>query len=286
MSASTSLIPCSVVVLTLNEEKNIGDAIRSVRSFAEIVVVDSLSSDQTVGIAEQAGARTFSNPFETFAKQRNWAHENAHLGYDWVLHLDADERMTPDLEAQVAEAVAKSDPAIAGYYLAEKTMLHGKWLRRAAQFPRFQARLLNRRRASFIDYGHGQRERSDHRFDYLSAPYLHLAFSHGLQHWLRKHANYATQEAQQILAEEQDSKSLVNGFFSTEPSLRRRAFKFVAMRLPFRPTLRWLYVLFVKRGILDGKTGWQYARMMWLFQHMVDFSLDAARREAPKGRLQ
>ena len=283
MRATACPIPCSVVLLTFNEEINIADAIRSVESFAEVVVIDSFSSDRTVDIARQAGARVLSNPFVSFAQQRNWAHDHASLNHGWVLHLDADERMTAELQAQIAVVVEKSDPAVGGYYLAEKTMLDGRWLRRAAQFPRYQARLMNSERARFVDHGHGQRESSEYRFQYLSAPYLHHAFSHGMDHWLIKHAKYAVQEAHQGLIEARDLSGVVIDLFSTDRSLRRRAVKYIAMHLPCRPFLRWLYVLIVKRGLLDGRPGLQYARMMWLFQQMIDFSLDAARRQQSAG---
>ncbi|MEJ0036295.1 MAG: glycosyltransferase family 2 protein [Gammaproteobacteria bacterium] len=272
-------IPCSVVVLTLNEERNIGACLESVASFDECYVLDSGSTDATLKIAARLGAAAASNAFASFGQQRNWAHDNLPLRQSWVLHLDADERMTTALANEIGTVIAADTGKLAGYHIAERTLLRGGWLRHAGQYPRYQARLVHRGRMKFVDHGHGQRESSNLPFGTLANPYDHLAFSHGLEHWLRKHAGYASKEAAQILASTASDEPVLSQLFSANAMERRRALKQLAMRVPMRPLLRFLHVLVVNRGILDGRAGWEYARMMRVFQEMIDLALAEARHE-------
>jgi glycosyltransferase involved in cell wall biosynthesis len=270
-------IPCSVVVLTLDEERNIGACLDSLGDFDDVHVLDSGSKDATLEIAVRHGAACASNPFTSFGQQRNWAHEHLHLRHRWVLHLDADERMRAVLAREIREVLATDDGRLGGYMIAERTLLRGRWLRNAAQYPRYQARLVHRERMRFVDHGHGQREDSDLPFAALANPYDHLAFCHGLEHWLRKHAGYATKEAAQILTESPPAESLSAALFSGSAIRRRRAVKRLAMHVPMRPLLRFIHVLIVNRGAFDGRVGWEYARMMRVFQEMIDLALCEAR---------
>lgn len=276
-------IPCSVIILTLNEEINLADCLRSLKSFAEIHVVDSGSTDTTAAIACEFGAAIHVNAFKSFGQQRNWAHAQLPLQHPWVLHLDADERMTPELEAEIRAVIAAERGDIAGYFIAERTMLCGQWLRYAGQYPRYQARLVHRARMQFIDHGHGQREQSELAFARLKNAYEHHAFSQGIEHWLKKHAGYAMREA--AAAEEPSASAwhLLNRALRDQGTERRRALKQLSGMVPARPFLRWFYVMAVCRGVLDGRAGWRYAKMMKLFQEMIDLCA-AERRDQRIGR--
>lgn len=273
---------CSVVVLTLNEEINLAACLHSLAGFDDVHVLDSGSTDRTAQIAAEHGARVAVNRFRSFGDQRNWAHRHMPLRHDWVLHLDADERMTPALQAEIARALQADRGELAGYMLAERTLLGGRWLRHAGQYPRYQARLVHRRRMSFVDHGHGQRERSALPLGRLGEPYDHHAFSHGMEHWLRKHAGYAMREAEAVDAAAAPVAALLRSAALARGVERRRALKTLSQRAPLRPLLRWLYVLLVCRGLLDGRAGWQYARMMALFQQMIDLCLQERRGAGPK----
>lgn len=268
-------VQCSVVVLTLNEERNIAACLDSARQFDDVHVVDSGSTDTTVAIAERLHARMAHNAFAGFGQQRNWSHDHLPLRHPWVMHLDADERMTPALAAEIAAAIRADDERYAGYFIAERTLLRGRWLRRAAMYPRYQARLVHRGRMRFADHGHGQREVSRLPFGTLANPYDHLAFSQGVEHWLRKHASYAAKEAAEFL--KAPAGPLVAPLLTGTAVQRHRALKRLGMLLPFRPLLRYLHVLFVKRGVLDGRAGWEYARMMRVYEEMIDLAIGEAR---------
>lgn len=271
---------CSVVILTLNEERNLPECLASLQGFADIHVLDSGSSDATHDIARRAGVAIGVNPFKSFAEQRNWGHDHLDLAFDWVLHLDADERMTPALRLEIARVLAEDDRSLAGFHLAEKTLLNGRWLRHAGQYPRYQARLVHRRRMRFIDHGHGQREQGMLPFAKLREPYDHLAFSHGLEHWLKKHAHYAFQEAMAAADPALRPTHPLRALLSSGTD-RRRALKYLAGHLPFRPALRWFYVMVGCRGFLDGRAGLQYAEMMKTFQHMIDLAQRDIAARAP-----
>jgi glycosyltransferase involved in cell wall biosynthesis len=272
-------IPCSVVVLTLNEQSNIRPCLESLGQMDDVHVVDSGSTDGTCEIARQCGAQVGINAFRSFADQRNWAHDHLALRHDWVLHLDADERLTDDLAQEIRLAISADTGSTAGWLIPERTLLNGQWLRHAAQYPRYQARFVHRRRMRFVDHGHGQRESSDLPFGRMQSAYEHWAFSHGLEHWLRKHATYAMQEARQILEGDQGHDGgLLAGVMGADPVARRRSLKRLALRMPMRPTLRWLHVM-GSGAWLDGSAGLQYARMMRAFQQMIDLCISDLRRE-------
>jgi len=272
--------PCSVVVLTLNEEINLAACLHSLAGFADVHVLDSGSIDRTAQIAVEHGAAIAVNAFRSFGDQRNWAHRHMPLRHDWVLHLDADERMTPELRAEINQALQADDGSHAGFLLAERTLLNGRWLKRAGQYPRYQARLVHRRRMVFIDHGHGQRERSALPMGRLRQPYDHHAFSHGIEHWLNKHAGYAMREAETVLEDGRSSAELLRDLATARGVLRRRALKAISLRLPLRSLLRRVHVLVACGGLFDGRAGWQYARMMAVFQQMIDLCLSERRAAA------
>lgn len=278
-------VPCSVVILTLNEELNLADCLRSLGCFDDIHVLDSGSTDATASIASRFGAALAVNRFESFGQQRNWGHDRLPLRHPWVLHLDADERMNPELESEIRDVIAGDTAEFAGFFIAERTLLNGQWLRYAGQYPRYQARLVHRDRMRFIDHGHGQREQSALPFRHLRSPYEHHAFSHGIEHWLCKHVGYAMREAEAAETASASWPELVGRVWGSHGTDRRRALKHLAERVPARPFLRWLYVLVICRGVLDGPAGWQYAQMMKVFQEMIDLCADERRISSSTGRV-
>jgi glycosyltransferase involved in cell wall biosynthesis len=269
------------VILTLDEERNLAACLGSLGEFADVHVLDSGSRDQTRALATSLGARVSVNPFRSFGQQRNWAHAHVPLAHDWVLHLDADERMTPALAGEIAAALAADDGSLAGWLIAERTMLHGHWLRHAGQYPRYQARLVHRARMRFMDHGHGQREESTLPFGRMTEPYVHEAFSHGMEHWLRKHVAYARQEAELGHAV---GVAGSGDIWSRDPVRRRRALKQLAWKLPGRPLLRWLHVMLAHGGWRDGRAGLEYARMMMTFELMIGLIRSERRARAPEAR--
>ncbi len=196
-AASGRNVPVSVVILTRDEEPNIEACLLSCTWCDDVHVVDSGSTDQTCQIAERLGAKVHHHPFTTFGEQRNWAIDHIEHKYEWVFHLDADERFTPELVAEIAAVIATAPPE-AGFYVPHKLMFMGRWLRYAeGGYPIYQMRFFHRQRMRFRDYGHGQRESTSGRIGVLHRPYLHFNFSKGLDEWIDKHNRYSALEARE-----------------------------------------------------------------------------------------
>ena len=143
----------SVVILTLNEEKNLPSCLASVRTCSDIVVLDSGSTDRTQEIAESYGARFFYNAFDNFGAQRNHAQSEIPFQHPWVFHLDADEQMTPELWQECLEVTHRNTPEIDGYLIAPKMIFEGRWIPRCTDYPAYQARLVRVPDFRFIQVG-------------------------------------------------------------------------------------------------------------------------------------
>jgi len=264
----------SVVILTHNEEINLADCLVSLSAFDDVHVLDSGSTDGTVPIACARGVPIYSHAFEGFGRQRNWAIDNIPTRYEWQFHLDADERMTPELTAELT-AVMASDPPHGGYYVPSKFIFQGKWLRHAGQYPGYQVRCFHKQRVRFVDHGHGQRETTRHELGFLKNPILHHALSKGIDDWFIRHVKYARREAEHALdrARPAESGSLLDRLG------RRRALKRIARRLPGRYFLRLSYMLLVQRALLDGWQGVTYAHMLATYEGMIDVYLRLLRHD-------
>src|SRR6202008_2689873 len=147
----------SVVVLTRNESVNIERALASVAWSDDVLVVDSGSIDGTQGLAEKMGARGMFRPWDRFAGQRNFAMEHGALRHRWVLHLDADEVVTPELREELASIARAVDPQPV-YRVPSRLMFRDRWLRHAGMYPAYQVRFGHADALRFVDHGHGQRE--------------------------------------------------------------------------------------------------------------------------------
>jgi glycosyltransferase involved in cell wall biosynthesis len=259
----------SALVLTYNEEINIEACLKSLNGIEDVLVVDSGSTDQTCTLAERLGARVLSRSFDNFANQRNFGLDAGDLKHEWVLHLDADEVVTPQFLA--ALSALEPTPGIDGYRVPSKTMLKGSWLKYSGMYPTYQVRLGHRDRMRFKMVGHGQREDlAAERVDTFHEPYLHFNFSHGLTQWLIKHARYAEAEADQVFRD-RGKRLSVGELFSRNGTERRRALKRVSNRIPavLRPPLRFIHAFVLRRGFLDGHAGFQYAVMLACYESMI-----------------
>jgi glycosyltransferase involved in cell wall biosynthesis len=131
----------SVVIITHNEEENIGECLESVRWADEIIVVDSDSSDKTEEICGTFGVNFIKEPWKGFALQKNSAIEKA--SRNWILSLDADERVTPELRKEIAAILESGNPH-EGYFIARKNFFLGRWIRRCGWYPDYNLRLFQK----------------------------------------------------------------------------------------------------------------------------------------------
>jgi glycosyltransferase involved in cell wall biosynthesis len=258
----------SVVILTLNEELNLPRCLQAISWCDDILIVDSFSSDATLKIAAKHGARVVQRAFDNFAGQRNFALEHCELKYEWTFHLDADEVITPDLSAEILGCTAATDKD--AYRVSSKLMFHGKFLRHAGLFPWYQVRLGRRGKLRFVQVGHGQREQlPPDTIGTLKNSLLHFPFEKGLDDWIEKHNRYSTAEARQNVCGYADDDFAIADLLSTSIDRRRRAAKKIFRWLPFRPTIRFIYMYLLRGGILDGKAGFTYCRLLAWYEWLI-----------------
>ncbi|TVQ32407.1 MAG: glycosyltransferase [Phycisphaeraceae bacterium] len=273
--------PVSVVILTLNEEINIAECLASCGWCDDVHVLDSGSTDHTREIAEELGADVHVNPFESFGAQRNWAIDNIPMKHEWIFHLDADERFTPELVEEMRRVI-ESDPTEAGFDVPHKLIFMGKWLKRSGGYPTYQMRFFHKDRMRFRDYGHGQRENTDGYLGRMKQPYLHYSFSKGLYDWLDKHNRYSSLEALQAIQSGKEPLGL-RRLLVKDPVVRRRAWKEISFRIPFRPYVRWFVTMFILGGVLEGRAGWSYIRLLTIYEQMTTLKLRLLRARSRAG---
>lgn len=264
----------SIYILTYNEEIDIADCIESALGLSDdVIVVDSFSSDQTKAIALSYPVRFFQHAFESHGQQRTWMLENISTQYSWVYILEADERMTPELFAECL-AVSEKSEAIA-YYVAERVMFMGTWIRHSTQYPRYQMRLFQKGAVWFSDYGHTEREVYEGPIGFLKETYPHYTCSKGLSRWIEKHNRYSTDEAKETLHQlEQGQVQWKNLLWGSSEVERRRALKDISLRLPFRPLVRWIYMYFILGGIWDGKAGFAWCTLQAFYEYLILLKVD------------
>lgn len=269
---------CSVLILTLNEEHKLPDCLASVAECDDVVVLDSGSTDRTAAVAQAAGARVFTRPFDTFAEQRNYAHRSIPFRHSWVFHLDADERMTPALWA---ECVARrGNESLDGYYAAPRMLWEGRWIPRCTDFPAWQARFVKARGFEFVQSGHGQREASHMRMGRLQENYLHDLSADGVDGWLAKHRRYARAEAEAFIHSRNHTPAAWRALFTGTRLARRRALKHLSYHLPWRPILRFIYQYALRGGFRDGAAGYRYCRLLARYE---GFAVQEIRRLRQSG---
>jgi glycosyltransferase involved in cell wall biosynthesis len=265
-------VPLSVLIPVKNEAANLRDCLASVSFADEIVVVDSASTDGTQEIAASAGARLMQFAWNgKFPRKKNWALENISLGHEWVLIIDADERITPELEKQIRSAIRRDD--VDGFYLNRRFWFLGGWINHSGYFPSRNLRLFRHRKGRYerIEAGNefksGDNEVHEHvlldgRAEHLSAPMEHYAFP-DVATFIDKHNRYATWEAEarEQLYQRAGQNTLRATPFGTALE-RKRWLKKLAMRTPCRPTLRFLYHYIWKQGFRDGYRGWVLCRLL------------------------
>ena len=271
----------SVVVPTLNEERNLEACLSSVAGWAaEIVVIDSGSSDGTLAIAARYGARVVSHPFETHSRQWAWALAEVPLASDWVLGLDADQRVTPELRSTIDAFLAAPGDA-AGAFVRRRQVFRGQWIRHGGYYPKYLLKLF-RKDAVRIDVA----ELVDHHFP-VAGPTVRLEADlveenrneDDIDVWLAKHVRYASLQALEDAS--RGEAATAGGRFFGSPDERTRLFKGVWRRLPLfvRPVLYFLYRYVLRLGFLDGRQGFvfHFLQGFW-YRVLVDVKLDDQRR--------
>lgn len=270
--------PLSVLVPVKNEAANVRDCVASVSFAEEIVVVDSGSTDGTEAIAKAAGARVVQFVWNgKLPRKKNWALGNIPWRHEWVLIVDADERITPGLRREIREAICRTD--VDGFYLNRRFWFLDGWINHCGYFPSWNLRLFRHRLGRYerIEIGDnvasGDNEVHEHvllngRAEYLSTPMEHYAFP-DVATFLEKHDRYSSWEAAAWgKLRSPDQTSLRSTLFGTALE-RKRWLKRIVRRTPVRPALRFLYHYVWTQGFRDGYRGWLLSLLLARYEGMI-----------------
>ncbi|HYM33944.1 MAG TPA: glycosyltransferase family 2 protein [Steroidobacteraceae bacterium] len=273
------MIPVSVLIVTKNEERNVSGCIDSVGKFDEVIVFDSHSTDQTVDLAKKKGATVIQRPFDNFAAHKNWALENISFRYPWVLLLDADERVTDELVAEIV-ATVKNPSEHVGFYVARKNLFGGRWIRHAGMYPDWNLRLLKLGSARFESRTVHEHVLLDGPAGFLKQPLVHHNDNKGLDQYIARHNTYSSMEAAELfkyLNSNDTSGQISESLFQSGPGRRRALKHFAYRRLPLLPVFVFLWMYIVRLGFLDGRIGLRYCILRSYYEYLVCLKLDELR---------
>ncbi len=268
----------SVLILTANEEINLPGCLESVKWCDDVVVFDSFSDDGTRAVAESYRVRFVQRAFDDFASQRNSALSEVEFIHPWVLMIDADERVTPELWNEIFASVRETESSIGLFRVRRKDMFMGRWLRHSSGYPTWFGRLIRVGRVR-IERGVNEEYHTDDKVGYLREHLLHYPFDKGLAFWLDRHNRYSTMEATLLLKERRKRVSL-RGLLSKDPVFRRKNLKDLAYRIPGRPLLIFLYLFFFRLGFLDGFAGMNFCILRGIYEFMIDLKVLESRRRS------
>jgi glycosyltransferase involved in cell wall biosynthesis len=269
----------SVVILTFNSEATIGATLASARRVSDDVhVVDSGSTDGTLAIAAQHGARIVGHEFESYGAQRNWAIDHLELRHGWELHLDADERLTEPLIAAIADLQRRGfpEPAV-GYFIPRLVYFLGRPIRHGGMYPIWHMRLFRRGRGRCEARRYDQHFQVDGPTGRLPHPMID-DIRMKLGEWVSRHNRWADAEVDELLHGGGGIAPRLGG----NPVERKRALRGAYNRLPrfLRALLLFLYRYVLRLGFLDGRAGLIFfvLQTFW-FRFLVDAKLYERTRE-------
>jgi len=260
----------SVLILTKNEEHDLPSCLNSLSWCDDVHVFDSFSTDNTISVAEKYKVNIHQRVFDGYASQRNAALTTIEFKYDWIFIVDADERIPESLPLLLNEEIkAAENTNIAGFRIMRKDFLFDTWLKHAQITP-WYIRLVKRGKARY------HREINevievDGIVKDIPLYFYHYPFSKGFTHWLHKHNVYSTMEAQRWIDEHKGNMhfSFFKALFSKDFSEKRYHQKGIFYKIPGRPLIKWLYMMFVRGSFLDGKAGVIYATLQSIYEYFI-----------------
>jgi glycosyltransferase involved in cell wall biosynthesis len=259
----------SVLILTKNEEQDLPGCLESVSWCDDIHVFDSYSTDNTVEIAKNAGARVTQRQFDNWAEHQNWGLKNIPFKYDWVFYIDADERISPGLKEALLNFDMTTTSAVAYEIQRRDFAWNGTWLKNSQISP-FYLRLFRPEKMRYerlvnpISVAEGPVKRLPGYLD-------HYPFSKGFRAWWSRHLSYADMEAMMRMKDKDTNTtfSFRKAIWSRDFSERRYHQKGLFYKIPGRPFVKWLYMVIGRKAFLDGMTGITYATLQAIYEYFI-----------------
>ena len=235
-------VPISIVIIAKNEEANLSGCLESIEWAKETVVVDGESSDRTVDIAKKYGAKVITRKMDVEGRHRNFAYAQA--TEDWILSLDADERVSPELAAEIEAVISQNDPAIAAYSIPIKTYIGNRWIKGAGYYPARKLRMHRKGKFRYEESSVHPRAFLDGREKNLNRDIIHYGLKN-FTHLIEKLNIQTTLEAEKWIAEG-----------------RRVSFP----RILYKAFDRFSRNYFMKKGYADGFLGFFMSLVHALYQ--------------------
>ncbi|MEI6466073.1 MAG: glycosyltransferase family 2 protein [Verrucomicrobiota bacterium] len=268
-------VPVSILIPIKNEAANLPRCLAAVAWAEQIVVVDSQSTDGSIAIAEAQGAEVVQFAFNgVWPKKKNWALDHVPFRHPWVFILDADEVLPETARAEIGAIVAADGAGHAGYWINRRFMFMGEWLRHS-YYPNWNLRLFRHvagRYERLVEgaTGSGDNEVHEHIVVQGTTARLRFEMDHfafpSIHTFVEKHNRYSNWEAQ--LASE-SGLARTGALLQDRAAGWRRFIKRAVRQLPFRPTLRFLYVYVAQGGFLDGRRGFYFARLHAVYEFLA-----------------
>jgi glycosyltransferase involved in cell wall biosynthesis len=269
----------SVIILTFNEEKHIARCIKSLSTFTDkVFIVDSGSTDKTVEIAKSLGAKVAVNQWVNYATQFNFGIENNPFKTKWLMRMDSDEYVLPELSDEINKNLSSTSEEISGMYIKRRVIFFEKWIKYGAYYPIWLLRIWRN--------GHGICEESwmDEHVKLFQGKTIKMEndlVDHNLNNitwWTQKHNLYSIREVIDIL----NIKYNFRDFVAVEPKLfgsqaeRKRYLKVKYASVPLftRPIFYFIYRYFIRLGFIDGKQGlmWHFLQGFW-YRFLIDVKI-------------
>lgn len=241
----------SVIIPTFNNEDIIKDCLESIKWADEIIVVDSFSTDKTLGICRQYTDKVYQHEYVNSAAQKNWALDNIPISSDWVFLIDSDEKVAPELKDEILKTVNQPKVDFAGYYVNRKTFAFGKWIRHCGWYPNYNIRLFKKDLGRFEDKEVHAEVKLKGLAGHLKHDFIHFSYRtiSGAISNLNQHTTW---EAMELMKREK-----VVVAWRVFP--RRRFWKSVLKRiyrlLPGKSLMYFVWAYFIKQGFRDGMEG-------------------------------
>jgi len=271
----SGIAPMTIVIPTRNEERNLPETLQAIEGWAEeVFVLDSFSDDRTCELAREHGVTVVQHEFQNFSAQKNWALDNLPFRTEWIFFLDADERPTPALRAEVAGELGHPGRSIDGFYVGRQNVFMGKWIKHGGWYPNWNLRLFKHRLGRYEHRIVHEHVILRGRVGYLVHPLLHDDYK-GLERYFDRHNVYSSMEAVEVLRflNGTGAENLQPSIWRRGPE-RRRVLKQLAYRyLPCRPLAKFLWMYFARAGFLDGRAGFRYCLLQTFYEYQVSLKL-------------